>query len=96
MSILSDGIIDSDNADNVTAVIRKAVGREFTDDSRLVELGVDSLAAVRMILTLIPDSDSEIDLSVLVDLRTVGEFRHWIEQQAALASSSRLMDERHD
>jgi len=42
------------------------------------------LAAVRLILTLIPESDSEIDLSDLVDLRTVGQFRHWIEQQVAL------------
>lgn len=69
---------------DVTAAIRKAVGRDFTNDSRLVELGIDSLAAVRLILTLIPESDSEIDLSDLVDLRTVGQFRHWIEQQVAL------------
>lgn len=68
---------------DITAAICKTVGRDFTNDSRLVELGIDSLAVVRMILTLIPEGDNEIDLSDLVDLRTVGQFRHWIEQQVA-------------
>lgn len=65
----------------VTEAIRRTAGRNFENETRLVELGIDSLAAVRMILTLIPEGDSEIDLSALVDLKTVGEFRHWIKQQ---------------
>ncbi|POD68891.1 hypothetical protein BKM17_26370 [Pseudomonas syringae group genomosp. 3] len=76
--------------------MRKTVGRDFTNDSRLVELGIDSLAAVRMILTLIPESDNEIDLSDLVDLRTVGQFRHWIEQQVAPSPASRMARTGHD
>lgn len=69
--------------DDVTTAIRKVVSVDFSNDSRLVDLGIDSLAAVRMIVTLLPDGDSEIDLSELVDLRTVGQFRRWIEQQVA-------------
>jgi acyl carrier protein len=53
----------------------------FTNESTLVEIGLDSLAVLRIVTALAPDPDREIDLSELADLRTVGQFRHWASRQ---------------
>lgn len=69
--------------EELTLTIRKFVRVPFTDESSLVEIGLDSLAVLRVFAALAPDSDREIDLSELVDLRTVGQVRRWASGQVA-------------
>lgn len=67
---ISPGRIDS--------TIERYVGVPFTDESTLVELGIDSLSALRIVTALADDGDREIDLADLVEVRTVGQFRRWL------------------
>lgn len=69
--------------EELTSTLRKFVRVPFTDESSLVEIGLDSLAVLRVVAALAPDSDREIDLSELVDLRTVGQIRRWASGQVA-------------
>ncbi|WP_229656369.1 acyl carrier protein [Burkholderia pseudomallei] len=68
--------------DAIREAIRRAVRRDFDDASSLAEIGMDSLAVLRVVTALSKDPDREVDLAEIVDLRTVGEFRHWLRRQA--------------
>jgi acyl carrier protein len=68
--------------DAISEAIRLAVRRDFDDASSLAEIGMDSLAVLRVVTALSEDPDREVDLAEIVDLRTVGEFRRWLRQQA--------------
>ncbi len=65
----------------ISQAIRLAVRRDFDDASSLAEIGMDSLAVLRVVTALSDDPDREVDLAEVVDLRTVGEFRHWLRRQ---------------
>lgn len=58
--------------------LQKFVRVPFDDDSVLTEVGIDSLAAVRIIVELLEDGDFEIDAGTLSGIDTVGQFRRWL------------------
>lgn len=69
------------SVDEIDAVIKQHVSVPFTSDSTLAEIGIDSLSTLRIVTTLAPDADQEIDLADLVEVRTVGQFRGWIRER---------------
>lgn len=62
----------------IDAQLTKFVRAQWRDDSTLVEVGIDSLTAVRIVVALLPDDDAEIDAARLGGIRTVGQFRQWL------------------
>ncbi|RKT82210.1 hypothetical protein SAMN05421805_111126 [Saccharopolyspora antimicrobica] len=73
----------------IDARLAEFVRSQWRDDSTLVEVGIDSLTAVRIVVGLLPDDDAEIDAARLGGIRTVGQFRQWLRdllsEQAGVA-----------
>lgn len=63
------------------SLIEKFVRVPFTTESALVDIGLDSLAVVRIAVAALPDADREIDPGELAGLRTVGQFQTWLDAQ---------------
>lgn len=75
--------------DLATAVLREhARGdhADYADSSLLSEMGIDSLARMRIILKLASDHGYQVDAEELAELRTVGDFRRWLHLQGAQAA----------
>ncbi|WP_234313577.1 beta-ketoacyl synthase N-terminal-like domain-containing protein [Streptomyces sp. NBRC 109706] len=75
--------------DLATTVLRehaRTAADDYPDGSLLSDMGIDSLARVRIILRLASDHGYEVEAEELAQLRTVGDFRNWLhvlEAQAA-------------
>lgn len=64
----------------------RTASADYSDGSLLADMGIDSLARVRIILRLASDHGYEVEAEELARLRTVGDFRNWLhvlEAQAA-------------
>ncbi|SOD65760.1 Phosphopantetheine attachment site [Streptomyces zhaozhouensis] len=76
-------------SDLATTVLRehaRSTSADYSDGSLLADMGIDSLARVRIILRLASDHGYEVEAEELAGLRTVGDFRNWLhvlEAQAA-------------
>jgi aryl carrier-like protein len=52
---------------------------DFTAESLLADLGMDSLSLVRTVVRYVPDEDQEIDAGALGEVRTVGQLQAWLD-----------------
>jgi acyl transferase domain-containing protein len=64
-------------------VLREHARTSFDDDSTLVDVGIDSLAKLRIIVELSEQTGREVDPEELGGLRTVGALRQWIQAMEA-------------
>lgn len=62
-------------------IARYATG-SFDDNTPLPQAGIDSLALLRLAVESAAASDTEIDASHLVELRTVGDVKRWLSDIA--------------
>ncbi|MEE1943025.1 hypothetical protein V1L54_27085 [Streptomyces sp. TRM 70361] len=70
----NDGTTD----DEINSVIEAQVSGAYDDASLISEIGLDSLAVVRMAVQTAPGQDTEIDLAGLAGVRTIGDLRQWL------------------
>lgn len=66
-----------DGADLADRVLREHARTGFDDASGLTDIGIDSLAKLRIVVELAERCGQEIDPEELGGLRTVGELRQW-------------------
>jgi acyl transferase domain-containing protein len=69
---------DEDSGDLTAWVLREHARIPFDDGSTLSEVGIDSLAKMRLIVQLSKKSGRDVDPEDFARLRTVGEMRLWI------------------
>ncbi|GAA2247128.1 hypothetical protein GCM10010145_12800 [Streptomyces ruber] len=74
-----------DGGDLSTWVLREHARTGFDDGSTLTEIGIDSLAKLRIVVELTKRSGREIDPEEFGRLRTVGELRAWTRTLGAAA-----------
>ncbi|MGI5519925.1 acyl carrier protein [Micromonospora sp. CA-259024] len=70
-------------------IARYATG-SFDDSTPLPQAGIDSLALLRLAVESAAASDTEIDASQLVTLRTVGDVKFWLRDLAEAATDEDL------
>lgn len=76
----------SDDAGDLSSwVLREHARTGFDDGSTLTEIGIDSLAKLRIVVELTKRSGREIDPEEFGRLRTVGELRAWTRTLGAAA-----------
>ncbi|MGW0823048.1 beta-ketoacyl synthase N-terminal-like domain-containing protein [Streptomyces sp. NPDC002845] len=68
-----------ENGDLSTWVLREHARTGFDDGSTLTEIGIDSLAKLRIVVELTKRSGQEVDPEEFGRLRTVGELREWTQ-----------------
>jgi acyl transferase domain-containing protein len=84
-----EAVSGKETGDLVTAVLRehaRGPQAEYPDSSVLSEMGIDSLARLRIILSLARDHGYQVEADELAELRTVGDFREWLHGQEAQAA----------
>ncbi|MEV1026128.1 hypothetical protein [Streptomyces sp. NPDC050264] len=59
------------------AICAYATG-EFEDTTPLAEIGVTSLAVLRVVIDVLPDPSLELDTGSLATVRTVGDLKQWL------------------
>ncbi|MER6125849.1 beta-ketoacyl synthase N-terminal-like domain-containing protein [Streptomyces sp. NPDC001795] len=74
-----------DGSDLATWVLREHARTGFDDASTLTDIGIDSLAKLRIVVELTKRSSQEIDPEEFGRLRTVGELRQWTRALEAAA-----------
>jgi hypothetical protein len=67
---------------NLDLTIARYATTGFTDATSLRDAGIQSLSLLRLAVDLVPDGDAEIDVTRLVDLRTVGDLKAWLTDLA--------------
>lgn len=82
VTLIDEAVDDATGSDIASRMIDAAVRVPFTENSRLAEVGLDSLTLVSMAVACAPDTDQEIDAGALAQLRTVGELRQWLRALA--------------
>ncbi|WP_460854786.1 beta-ketoacyl synthase N-terminal-like domain-containing protein [Nocardiopsis coralliicola] len=70
----------------VDAVLRQHARAAYAEDSALSDIGIDSLALLRIIVALSRDHGYEVDLEDLAELRTVSAFRQWFDGMEVAAA----------
>ncbi|MGW7467920.1 beta-ketoacyl synthase N-terminal-like domain-containing protein [Streptomyces xantholiticus] len=73
-----DGEREERTGDLADWVLREHARTTYDDDSTLVDVGIDSLAKLRIIVELSQQTGHEVDPEELGGLRTVGALREWI------------------
>ncbi|MFE0330804.1 beta-ketoacyl synthase N-terminal-like domain-containing protein [Streptomyces sp. NPDC058960] len=76
---------DDDGGDLASWVLREHARTGFDDTSTLTDIGIDSLAKLRIIVELTKRSSQEVDPEEFGRLRTVGELRRWTRELEAAA-----------
>lgn len=76
---------DEDSGDLTAWVLREHARTPFDDGSTLSDIGIDSLAKLRLIVQLSKKSGRDVDPEDFARLRTVGEMRQWIHALEAHA-----------
>ncbi len=66
-------------------VLREHARTGFHDDSPLTDIGIDSLAKLRIVVELVKRCRQEIDPEEFGRVRTVGELRQWTRALEAAA-----------
>ncbi|MET7597243.1 beta-ketoacyl synthase N-terminal-like domain-containing protein [Streptomyces sp. NPDC005481] len=79
------GETHEDESDLAAWVLREHARTSFDDDSTLTEIGIDSLAKLRIVVELGRRSHREVDPEGFGRLRTVGELRQWTRALLAAA-----------
>ncbi|MFF2846816.1 beta-ketoacyl synthase N-terminal-like domain-containing protein [Streptomyces sp. NPDC058001] len=79
---------DGDDGDLVAQVLREHARSPYHDDSLLNDIGIDSLARLRLIVELTNSTGQEIDPEEIGGLRTVGELGRWIRTLQAPTSQA--------
>lgn len=74
-----------DSGDLSAWVLREHARTGFDDGSTLTEIGIDSLARLRIVVELTKRSGCEVDPEEFGRLRTVGELRRWTRELEAQA-----------
>ncbi|MET7605544.1 beta-ketoacyl synthase N-terminal-like domain-containing protein [Streptomyces avermitilis] len=74
-----------DGGDLASWVLREHARTGFDDGSTLTEIGIDSLAKLRIVVELTKRSSQDIDPEEFGRLRTVGELRRWTRSLEAAA-----------
>jgi acyl transferase domain-containing protein len=75
----------AESGDLTAWVLREHARTAFDDGSTLTEIGIDSLARLRIVVELTKRSGQEIDPEEFGRLRTVGELREWTRALEAAA-----------
>ncbi|MPY48645.1 type I polyketide synthase [Streptomyces acidicola] len=75
----------ADDSDLTSWVLREHARTGFDDGSTLTEIGIDSLAKLRIVVELTKRSNHEVDPEEFGRLRTVGELREWTRALEAAA-----------
>ncbi len=70
---------------DLDATIAKYATEGFTDETPLLEAGIESLSLLRLAVDVVAEGDAEIDATRLVDLRTIGDLKAWLTDLAATA-----------
>jgi acyl transferase domain-containing protein len=76
---------DEDSGDLTAWVLREHARTPFDEGSTLAEIGIDSLAKLRLIVELSKKSGRDVDPEDFARLRTVGEMRQWVHALEAQA-----------
>jgi hypothetical protein len=63
---------------DLDATIARYATFSFADSTPLLEVGLESLALLRLAVEVATDDDAEIDASRLVDLHTVADLKGWL------------------
>lgn len=71
--------------DLASRVLREHARTAYSDDSLLAEIGIDSLAMLRIVVDLSRETGQEVDPEELASLRTVGALREWLHSLEAHA-----------
>ncbi|MFE9097439.1 beta-ketoacyl synthase N-terminal-like domain-containing protein [Streptomyces sp. NPDC007264] len=74
-----------DGGDLASWVLREHARTGFDDASSLTDIGIDSLAKLRIVVELTKRSSQDVDPEELGRLRTVGELRRWTRSLEAAA-----------
>lgn len=74
-----------DGDDLASWVLREHARTGFDDTSTLTDIGIDSLAKLRIVVELTKRSSQEVDPEEFGKLRTVGELRRWTHALGAAA-----------
>ncbi|TCO60690.1 acyl carrier protein [Actinocrispum wychmicini] len=69
---MSETVLDLD------ATIAQYATFSFDDETPLLDVGLESLALLRLAVEVATDDDAEIDATRLVDLRTVADLKGWL------------------
>ncbi|MBT2365626.1 polyketide synthase [Streptomyces sp. ISL-10] len=69
---------DEDDGDLAAWVLREHARIPFDDDSVLADIGIDSLAKLRLIVELSKKTGRDVDPEDFARLRTVGALREWM------------------
>ncbi|NWF31111.1 polyketide synthase [Streptomyces sp. PKU-EA00015] len=77
---------EESDEDLATWVLREHARVPFDDDSALADIGIDSLAKLRLIVELSKRTGRDVDPEDFARLRTVGALRSWIHALEAAAS----------
>lgn len=75
----------TEDGDLTSWVLREHARTGFDDGSTLTEIGIDSLAKLRIVVELTKRSNQEVDPEEFGRLRTVGELREWTRALEAAA-----------
>ncbi|WP_329134444.1 phosphopantetheine-binding protein [Streptomyces sp. NBC_01476] len=73
----------ADGTDLAAWMLREHARTGFDDGSTLAEIGIDSLAKLRILVELAKESGEEVDPEEFGALRTVGELRAWTRSLGA-------------
>lgn len=76
---------EAEDGDLTSWVLREHARTTFDDGSTLTEIGIDSLARLRIVVELTRRSGQEVDPEEFGRLRTVGELREWTRALEATA-----------
>ena len=76
----------SDSQDLASRVLQEHARTAYTDSSLLAEIGIDSLAMLRIVVDLSRETGREVDPEELASLRTVGALREWLRSLEAQAA----------
>ncbi|MFK4148480.1 beta-ketoacyl synthase N-terminal-like domain-containing protein [Streptomyces sp. NPDC004065] len=77
---------DPDGTGDLAAwVLREHARTGFDDGSTLTDIGIDSLAKLRIVVELVKRCDREVDPEEFGRLRTVGELKQWTRSLQAAA-----------
>ncbi|MFE2506962.1 beta-ketoacyl synthase N-terminal-like domain-containing protein [Streptomyces naganishii] len=74
-----------DDGDLAAWVLREHARTGFDDASTLTDIGIDSLAKLRIVVELVKRCEAEVDPEEFGRLRTVGELRQWTRALEAVA-----------
>lgn len=74
-------------APDLDAVIGRFALWPFTDETPLIQAGVDSLSVLRIVADLAVSPGQEIGVERLVAIQTIGELKDWLREMSRPAAA---------